>query len=77
MFLESVGVPRRILYLNELVSVAGIVMFGSVIDFVVSISWGIKFTLVQYISKHTKCNIAKSLKQICVNYDKQGLEVYS
>ena len=55
---------KEILQLHRTVSVVADIMFFNGMEFLVSISRHVKFTMVQYIGKRTTGNISKSLENI-------------
>ena len=72
---DIVSVPRKILQLNQRVTISTNFMIFNGLNFVVIISLGIKFTTVEYVPLQIDRVIAKSLNNIYDLYIKRDFEI--
>jgi hypothetical protein len=65
---DYVKIPKAIIDLNQDVTLAADIMFVDSIPFLISVSCKIKFTTSEYVPRHTKPILLKSLKKysICI-----------
>jgi hypothetical protein len=72
---DYIKIPRAIIDINKNVTLAADVMFVDSIPFLISVSRNVKFTTSEYVPRHTKPILVKSLKRIISLYGARGFKV--
>ena len=72
MITDITAVPRKILQLNQWVTISSDIMFVNGLYFVMIIPQWIKFTTVEYVLQWTAGILSKSLDMINDIYNKRG-----
>ena len=75
MITDITAVPRKILQLNQWVTISSDIMFVNGLYFVMIIPQWIKFTTVEYVLQWTAGILSKSLDMINDIYNKRGFEI--
>ena len=68
-------IPQIILGLNNMVTLATEVIFVNGLDFFVSTLWRIKFTTLEYIPKHTKGKLMRSINKVIGIYNASAFNI--